>query len=84
MPPAMSISPVSSIRRRPYTSETGPTRGAVIPQVMAVAAASCPARATEVWNSCASATRSGPSITTESAVGNVAAESTMSSQVGEA
>ena len=59
---AISKSPVRSTGRRPYVSEIGPTNGAVIPQVMKVAAASCHAIAIEMPKSCANATRSGPSI----------------------
>src|SRR2546422_333416 len=51
---------------------------------MAVAATNCPTRATEVWNSCARPTRSGPNISTETSVRKTAAESRMSSTVGEA
>ena len=51
-----------STGRLPYVSEKGPTSGAVIPQVMKVTAASCPATAIEVLNSSANSTRRGPSI----------------------
>src|SRR5215475_7167525 len=51
---------------------------------MAVAAANCPTRATEVWNACAKAIRSGPSIRTARLTRKTATQSRRSSTVGDA
>jgi hypothetical protein len=51
---------------------------------MAVAAANCPTRATEVWNSCAKGTRSGPSMCAESVTRKDATQKRMSNTVGDA
>jgi hypothetical protein len=48
MPPPISNNPVKPTRRRPYVSDTGPTKSAVIAQDKLIAAASWPAAATEV------------------------------------
>ena len=58
----MSPSPVKATNRRPKESENGPIKGAKIAQEKKVAAANCPATATEVSNSSAMSTNNGPSI----------------------
>lgn len=55
----------------------------MIPHVMAVAAANCPTSATEVWNSWARLTRSGPSISPERLAKRPTTQSTMSNVGGE-
>ena len=63
VPMTISIRPLSMIKRLPYVSDRGPARSAVKAQVKAVAAANCPVTATELWNSFARSTKSGPNIT---------------------
>ena len=46
-------------------------------------AANCPVTATEVWNSAASSTRSGPSINQTVRTRNTAADSKTSSTIGD-
>ena len=69
----MSNKPIRSTGRLPYVSEIGPTNGAVIPQVIKVAAASCPTTAMEVSKSYANSTKSGQSINIEALTINTAA-----------
>src|SRR6516162_715419 len=64
-------------------SDTGPTRGAVIPQEMPMAAASWPVAATEVSNASARTTRSGPIIMKTVRTRNRAAESKATSPCGD-
>jgi hypothetical protein len=54
--------PVKATSRLPKESENGPINGAKIAQEKNVAAANCPATATEVSNSLAMSTSNGPSI----------------------
>ena len=83
MPPTHDQEPVNPTRRRPYVSDTGPTKSAVIAHERLIAAASCPAAATEVRNAAASATRSGPNIRAAVRTRNTAAESRRTSNPGE-
>ena len=70
-----------SLRGRPKMSDSGPTRGAVRPQVIPIAAANWPAAATEVSNAAATATNRGPIIIITVRTRNTAAERKATSRI---
>jgi hypothetical protein len=64
-------------------SDIGPARSAVGAQVKAVAAANCPVADTEVRNSFAKSTKSGPNITITVKVKKIAAARNISNALGD-
>jgi hypothetical protein len=64
-------------------SDMGPAISAVSAQVKAVAAANCPVAATEVRNSFARSTKSGPNMTITVKVKKTVAERNISNALGD-